>query len=292
MAHPKRLMLAFIAAMTVATAAPAQSPQGLPPGAAQAIAAQTGQATAPAAAAAQPAASTSTDAGYVMGPDDVIEVDVLGQPEFKTRARVRADGTIALPFLGTVPVRGETPVSFASDIAAKLRSGGYYANPIVNVEIASYASRYVVVLGEVASPGLQPVDRSYRVSEIIARAGGLKPSGAEYVILRRETGEELKLPFEKLAMGAAADDPVVNPGDKIYVPQMETFYVYGQIAAPGVYGIQDEMTLRKALARGGGLTPSGSEKRVKIFRNGTPVKANLEMPIQPGDVIVVGERLF
>lgn len=291
MAHPKRLLLTFIAALTAATAAPAQSPQGLPPAAAQAIAAQTGQASPPAATATQPT-STSTDAGYVMGPDDVIEVDVLGQPEFKTRARVRADGTIALPFLGTVQVRGETPISFATDVAAKLRSGGYYASPIVNVEIASYASRYVVVLGEVASPGLQPVDRAYRVSEIIARAGGLKPSGAEYIVLRRETGEELKLPFEKLAMGAAADDPVVNPGDKIYVPQMETFYVYGQIAAPGVYGIQGDMTLRKALARGGGLTPSGSEKRVKIFRNGTPVKAELEMIIQPGDVIVVGERLF
>lgn len=230
--------------------------------------------------------------GYMIGADDVIEIDVLGQPEFKTRSRVKADGTMPLPFLGSVPVSGKTSTGLAADIAGRLRAGGYYANPIVNVEIASYASRYVIVLGEVAQPGLQPVDRAYRVSEIIARAGGIRPSGADYVVVRREKGGELKLPFKKLAMGTAEDDPFVAPGDKVYVPAAETFYIYGQVNAPGVYPITDEMTLRKALARAGGISPNGSEKRIKIFHEGKPQAVELERNVQPGDVIVVGERLF
>ncbi len=281
MTYLKRLLALLI--MAAAGAAPALAQQ-LPP-------------AAPPPAAAAPAPTTSgavnpADSGYILGPDDVVEVDVLGQPEFKTRARIRSDGMIALPFIGTVQVRGKTPITFATDVGAQLRAGGYYSNPIVTVEIASYASRYVVVLGEVVQPGLQPVDRAYRVSEIIARAGGLKPSGADYIIVRREDGSELKLPFRQLAMGSEADDPVVGAGDKIYVPEAETFYIYGQINAPGVYGIQTGMTVRKALARGGGLTQAGSEKRVKIFRNGEPVKVEMELPIKSGDVIVVGERLF
>ena len=104
---------------------------------------------------------------------------------------------------------------------------------------------------------------------------------------------ELTIDGVDVATGGAAEDPVINPGDKLYVPQAQTFYVYGQIAAPGVYRLEADMSLRKAIARGGGLTPSGSEKRVKVFRDGKEIKRyDLNATIQPGDVVVVGERFF
>ena len=253
---------------------------------------------APAAAPAQAAEKTLTAQekqireGYVLGSDDIVEVDVLGQPEFKTRARIRANGTIALPFIGDIAATGLTSLTFGEAVAAKLRAGGYYSKPIVSVDIVGFASRYVVVLGDVTSPGLQPVDRAYRVSEVIARAGGMRESGADYVIVRKVDGGELRLPFEKLAAGDASEDPFVTPGDKIYVPAAELFYIYGQVNAPGAYPIKGGMTLRKGLARGGGLTASGSEKRVKVYHDGKEIKATLDREIQAGDVVVVGERLF
>jgi len=243
--------------------------------------------------AAAPVAGATGDTGYKIGADDIIEVDLLGQTDFKTRARVKADGTMSFPFIGTVNVQGETPVTLKRVVEGKLKAGGYYAQPIVNVEIVSFASRYVIVLGDVGAAGLQPVDRAYRVSEIIARAGGIRETGAEYVIVTRAGKADLKLPFDKLARGDEADDPFVEAGDKIFVPKAETYYIYGQIAAPGVFPIKEEMTLRKVIARSGGLTPSGSEKRIKLFHNGKQEKSvNLERIIQGGDVIVVGERFF
>jgi len=254
---------------------------------------QNAPATAPAqTATADPAMPTVAPAGYRIGADDVIEVDVLGQSDFKTRARVRSDGTVTLPYLGNVPVVGETAVSLADKLAAQLRAGGYYAKPIVSVEILGFVSNYVVVLGEVGTAGLQPIDRGYRVSEIIARAGGMKPSAGETVTLTHADGTTEKLIFEKLASGSTSDDPVVKPGDKIFVPTAERFYIYGQVNAPGVYAIRSDMTLRRALGQGGGLTPSGSQKKVKVFRNGEERKMNLDELLQPGDVIVVGERAF
>jgi polysaccharide biosynthesis/export protein len=232
-------------------------------------------------------------AGYVLGADDVVEVTVLGQPEFTTRARVKANGTIQLPFIGEQKLSGETALSLAPKIAEKLRSGGYYAKPVVNIEISSFASRYVVLLGAVAQAGLQPVDRDYRLSEIIARAGGLRETGADFVTLTRATGEQRNYAFSKLASGGPDDDPIVRPGDKIFVPEADLFYIYGQVNAPGVYPIKGgEMTVRKAIARGGGFNASGSAKRIKLFRDGEETKANLDMVIKPGDVFVVGERLF
>lgn len=245
----------------------------------------------PAAAMAAPAPQP-VDSGYVIGNDDMIEVSVLGAPDFTTRARVRADGTIALPYLGTVSVSGQTALSLGQMLAGRLRAAGIYANPVLNVEIVSFASRYVILLGEVASPGLQPVDRAYRVSEIIARAGGLRESGADFIVVTRANGTELKLPFEKLATGGEADDPLIQPGDKIFVPKAQTYYIYGQITSPGVYPIRGDMTLRKAIASGGGLTSMGSERRIKVFHDGREKKMTMDERVQPGDVIVVGERLF
>lgn len=281
----------MIAGATAAAAQPAGLPPGVPPQAAAQIQAQTAR---PAPKTPATAAEKDLDAGYVLGPDDTVEISVLGQPEFQTRARVRANGTIQLPFIGETNVSGETALTLAPKIADKLRAGGYYAKPVVNIEITGFSSRYVTLLGSIAQSGLQPVDRSYRLSEIIARAGGIRETGADFITLTRADGEQKNYSFEKLAAGGPEDDPVVNPGDKIYVPEADLFYIYGQVNAPGVYPIRGggQMTVRKAIARGAGFTAAGSPKRIKLYRDGQEQKADLDMVIKPGDVFVVGERAF
>ena len=57
----------------------------------------------PAQTAAAPAGSTD---GYQIGPEDVIEVDVLGQSDFRSRVKVKSDGTVPLPYIGSVQRAG------------------------------------------------------------------------------------------------------------------------------------------------------------------------------------------
>ncbi|ODT87857.1 polysaccharide biosynthesis/export family protein [Phenylobacterium sp. SCN 70-31] len=241
----------------------------------------------PAIAAAEPASSD-----YILGRDDAVQVGLLGRSDFGGRVRVQADGTIQLPFVGKIPAADKTTAEMADEIRNALKAGGYFADPVVTVEVVGYASRYVTVLGAVGSPGLIPMNRPYRLSELLARVGGVRESAAEHVIVRSETGEERRFLVRELATGGAAQDPYVAAGDKIYAPMAETFYIYGQINSPGVYPIQSGMTVRMALARGAGLTASGSDKKIEATRNGQKVKLQLSDQIQPGDVLVVGERLF
>lgn len=238
-------------------------------------------------------AAVSLADGYVLGPGDVLEVSVLGREEYKPRVQVQVDGTIQLPYINNIVAADKTVLQLREDIRRALTSGGYFNAPAVNITVVSYASRYVTVLGEVANPGIVPVDKAYRVSEIIARVGGLKDSGSDTIALRRETGEDIKLSLQSIATGDSSGDPIVNPGDKIFVPKAETFYIYGQVTAPGTYRVDQDMTLRMALARGGGLTSLGSEKKVKVFRNGERISGfKPEDRITGGDVVVVGERFF
>lgn len=278
----KNLVVGLCAAALASTAALAQPAAGVPPAAVS---------TPPVVpAVSTPLATVSSD--YVLGPEDVVEVDLLGRADFKTRAKLGGDGTIQLPLIGRIPAADRTARTLGDQVRKSLQDGGYFANPIVNVDVVSYASRYVTVLGAVGSPGLVPVDRVYRLSEIIARVGGIRETGADYVVLRRSNGPEQRLSVKALATGDTSQDPVIAPGDKIFSPVADLFYISGQINSPGSFPLLSDMTLRMAIARGGGLAASGSDKRVTVTRKGEKVKLGLGDMVEAGDVIVVGERLF
>jgi polysaccharide export outer membrane protein len=239
---------------------------------------------------AQPFGATQN---YILGPDDVLQIDALGRTDFSTRGRIAADGTLQLPFLGTFKVSGYTISQLRDVIAGALQKAGYFAHPIIQVEVASYASRYVTVLGNVVSPGLVPVDRAYHLSEILARVGGVREGGADYVILRSSGDSGRSLAIKDLATGDETLDPYVQPGDKIYSPSAPTFYIQGQVKAPGGYPLTPNMSLTMAIARGGGITDLGSTSNIKITRKSVEIRPkDLNVSVEPDDVINVGESWF
>lgn len=249
---------------------------------------------------AQPAPASTTPAGiadaastaYILGRDDVIEVGLLGRTDFTGRTRVQADGTIQLPLIGKLQVADRTTAEVSEMVRKALQTGGFFADPVVTVEVSGYASRYVTVLGYIGSPGLIPINRPYRLSEILARVGGVRDGGADHLIVTSASGEEKKWLVRDLATGGAATDPQVKAGDKIYAPPVENYYIQGQVRTPGAYPLASDSTVDIAIAKAGGLTESGSDKKVEVTRGGKKVKLDLSAKLEPGDVLKVGERLF
>jgi polysaccharide export outer membrane protein len=242
---------------------------------------------------AAPAETVEASQDYVLGPADVIEVDLLGQPDYTTKQRITEDGSIRLPMIGVVKAADKTVGQLSDEVAQKLKSGGFYAAPIVKIDVTSFGSKYMTVLGNFNSPGLVPIDHPYRLSEIVARAGGVKEGAADYVEYTPRHGQERKIQIAALAAGDTKDDPYVSPGDKLYSPPGDLVYVSGQVKAPGAYPITPGMTIRMALSRGGGATDQGTYSRVTLTRDGKKQgHVDLEQPVRSGDVLVVGERLF
>lgn len=270
------LVRAAVAVFSLILAMPATAQDGAPQ--------QTGAA---------PGAQLSLTEGYVLGPGDIVEVAVLGRDDYRARVQVQVDGTIQLPLINDVTAANRTVLQLRSEIQSALVGGGYFTSPAISVSVVSYASRYVTVLGEVATPGLVPIDRSYRVSEILARVGGHRPTAADVLTLSRADGTNVELDIAQVATGSGDSDPVVNPGDRIFIAPAAQFFIYGQVNAPGSYRVDRKMSIRMALARGGGLTSQGSERRVKVIRDGVELKSfDPNGLVLPGDTIVVGERFF
>lgn len=279
--HSLRTLLAAAFAVLAGSVAFAQQPP----------AAQT-PATAPTTTPAGVGLTDAASAAYVLGRDDVVDVSLLGRNDFGGRARVQADGTIQLPFIGKIAAVDHTTAELSDTIRKALQAGGFFSDPVVVVEVSGYASRYVVVLGQVGNPGLVPMNRPYRVSEVVARVGGIRETGADYLVITSVSGEEKRLRVSELATGGGDKDPFVKPGDKIFSPQAETFYIYGKVNSPGAFNLSSQMTVRMAIARGGGLAEGGSDKKIDVTRDGKKVKVKLDDPVKAGDVLVVGEKLF
>ena len=265
----------------------------------QVPAAAMAQATPPAAPARAPATTpqaTAVDSSYLLGPGDVIEIGLVGRADFGSRARVSTDGTIQLPMIGSIPAAQRTVLQLADDVRQALIKGGFYADPVVRTEVVGINSRYVTVLGNVGNPGLLPLDRNYRLSEILARVGGRTGNGADYIILTPASGgPSEKYSITQLASGGPDKDPLVHTGDKLFIPsaENEVFYISGQVNSPGAFPVTDVLTGRMAIDKGGGVNENGSEKKVKIVREGKPLKGiKLEDPVKVGDILTVGEKLF
>ena len=237
------------------------------------------------------AASGPSNPEYILGPEDVIDIEVVGQPD-KAHARIYSDGTVQLNLVGKISATGKTTRELGAEIAASLKAGGYYANPVINVEVSSFASRYVTVLGAVGSPGLVPINRPYRLSELLARVGGVHPDAADYVIVTPENGKEQHFSIENLATGGASEDPYVAPGAKVFAPTADVFYITGQVNAPGTFTLKSGMTVRQAIARAGGLKESGTDNGVQVTRGEKKIKLKVGDPVLANDVLMVRERLF
>lgn len=293
----RTLQILTVATLALSAFAPAYAQT--PPASAQAPepAAPAGEPAkdAPAAPDATASSAVSVDQSFVLGVGDVVDVGVIGRSDFNSRQRVTPEGTIVLPLLGRVKALGLTTAELAQQTQDALVKGAFYSNPVVRVEVSGVASRYVTVLGNVASPGLMPLDRTYHLSDIIARVGAHAGEGANFVILTRSDGTSKKYSIEDLATGGGAADPLMMAGDKLYVPAAtaEVFYLSGQVKSPGAIPMGKDITVREAIAKAGGLTDMGSDKKVKIFRKNVEVKGvKLDTKLEPGDIVQVGERLF
>ena len=173
-------------------------------------------------------------------------------------------------------------------IASELKKGKYLNNPQVTVALTTLRSRQVSVLGQVARPGRVPLDDSARLTDVIAAVGGIGPTGADQVTVIRN-GENKKV--------GLTDNFTLQSGDTVVVERAPVFYVYGEVPRGGAYRLEPNMTVMQAIVAGGGITPRGSDRRLKLRRATADGKwvetdVSLQEPIRADDVIYVREALF
>jgi polysaccharide export outer membrane protein len=153
-------------------------------------------------------APVAHDAAYRLDAGDKLRVVVYGQEGLTNTYAIDAAGSITMPLIGSVPARGRTPATLASEISAKLRNG-YIREPSVAVEIESY--RPFFILGEVQAPGQYPYVPNMSVESAVAIAGGFSPRALRDRVTLTHTDNSGSM-RTVVPLGTA-----VSPGDTVQV---------------------------------------------------------------------------
>lgn len=154
-----------------------------------------------------------------LGPDDVFEVRVYGEPELTGIYRVSAEGAIDVPLIGRQVVRGLTTAQVADVLTDRLRA--YLKAPQVTVFLKEVHSKKVVLIGQVRSPGTINFVEGMTLEQAVSMVGGLTPMAArERVrVTRVQSGkaETLIVNFKAIAEGSQSF--YLQPGDTVSVDE-------------------------------------------------------------------------
>lgn len=249
-----------------------------------------------------PAAAIADDAREVLGPGDTVRVTVFQNAELSGDLRLSERGSIVMPLIGEVALAGQTPLEAGTTIAARYSKGRFLVNPQVSVSLLTVKSRQVSVLGRVARPGQYPLENpGMRLTDVLALAGGIAEGGDSRVVaMTTRDGVPKRIEVDVTAMvqrGDMAQNLEMQAGDTIFVPEAAMFYVSGEVQRAGGYRLAEDTTVRSAIAMGGGLTPRGTLRGLRIHRrlpDGSIKKldARLTDKVEAGDVIEVREGFF
>ena len=236
------------------------------------------------------AGAAAAQAGEKLGVGDAVRVTVFQQPDLTTETRIGENGSITMPLVGQIKLAGMNIAAAGNQIADALKRGKYLNNPQVNVALTTLRSRQVSVLGMVARPGRYALDEtSSQLADVIAAAGGVLPTGSEKVAVTKN-GKESRVEL----LGKAFP---LQGGETVYVERAPMFYIYGEVTRAGAYRVEPNMSVMQAIAAGGGITPRGSDRRLKLRRAAADGKwvetdVSLQERVRADDVIYVKEALF
>jgi len=243
---------------------------------------------------------------YKIGPGDTLEISLWeGTTQKKEDILVRPDGKISFGFIEDLYIGGLTASELDRKLTHYLKE--YVKEPRIDVVVKNYNSKFVRVMGALASngggaedegrgggPGVYNLKGKSTALEIITRAGGpTQNANLKNVSFRRKRGDSRSLNLYKaILQGDQSQNPVLDDGDLVFLPTLsETgsrVYIFGEVNKPGAYTFAgSEIRLLDIISEAGGATVNASEDETRVVR-GDPTKpeiiaANVRSLVEGGD---------
>ena len=158
---------------------------------------------------------------YIIGPEDILNINVWNEPQLSLSVPVRTDGKISLPLIHDIHVVNLTPLELKEELTKRFAE--YVENPTVSVIVEQVNSLKIFVVGNVNTPGVFDVKREVNVLQAISMAGGFTEwaKKRKIKIFRKHGGVEkvIKINYNKIISGKNPELNIpLQPGDTIVVP--------------------------------------------------------------------------
>ncbi len=172
----------------------------------------------------------AVDEDYRISAGDMIEFQIIEEPDTFIAQRVTLSGELPLPMIGVVKVAGLTLREAEVKLCDLYIAGNYFITPQVILIVQEYSDRSISILGEVAKPEQIPFpveSETLGIVRAITLAGGLtRTARADRIEITRRTPdgteEHYTVNFRSFVSGRAQDRVrqfQLLPGDIVYVPE-------------------------------------------------------------------------
>ncbi|MGD8536728.1 MAG: polysaccharide biosynthesis/export family protein [Candidatus Aminicenantes bacterium] len=241
--------------------------------------------------------------GYLIGPEDVLSVEVWNQPDISREVVVNDNGDINIPPVRKLSVIGLTISQLEEKLSKALSK--YIIDPIVFVSIKEYNSQRVTVLGETKT-GMYTLKRRTTLVEFLGQIGGTTDNADTFHIklIKKDRRVFIYDLNDLIDNPQKSESIVVSGGDTVYVPPLEfnKVYVLGEVKNPQIVTIKGKLTVIDAITEAGGFTRDAVRKSVMIIRgelgsqegirinarqilNKGDISQNIDL--EPGDIVFV-----
>ena len=239
-------------------------------------------------ASSQPAPDPSlknNTAGFL--PGDLITVRMFDFPELggPLSVHVDADGSIRLPYAGTIQAVGLRPDALQKAIVEALKSRGIVKEPAVTVETINATNLNVTVMGQVLTPKTVPLFAAAPLAYVLGQVGGVTGLASPHLtIIHYGDRAPTSVEWDPETADSKVLNTMVEPGDIINVSARGVYFIEGEVNRPGIYplagainvgnvtpiaglGVVKTVTLLQALAQAGGITQIAARSKMHILRS-------------------------
>lgn len=160
--------------------------------------------------------------GYLVGPEDVLEISVWKEEGLQKEVLVRPDGRLSFPLIGEIEAAGKSVGQLTTEITKRLTN--FLANPVVSIGVLKVSGNKIYVIGKVNKPGEFASGRYINVMQALTMAGGLNPyaKSGEILILRNASSgatESMPFNYDLVIAGKSLEQNVMlRNGDVVVVP--------------------------------------------------------------------------
>jgi polysaccharide biosynthesis/export protein len=238
---------------------------------------------------------TPLEESYLIGPEDLLDIEAYNIDELKKTVRVNSQGDIALPLVGILNIKGLTTAEAEQLIAKKLDK--YVQETVVTVFVREYKSQRISVIGAVKKPSVFAITGQRYLLDMLMVAEGLDRDAGNIAYVIRPTlktnpngrAETIVIDLDELIMkGNFSLNIPVFAGDIVNVPKGGVFFVDGSVRMPGVFTLKGKTNLAQAISMAQGVSPIADLTEVRIYRDNG--KGDRDIIIVDYDEIMSGSK--
>ena len=222
----------------------------------------------------EPQMNIATPQNYVIGPGDVVIVDVYGDTQKSMQLNVSPDGSVVVPDYGPINVSGLSVSSAQNRIRKSL--GSYYSSSEIKVTLGQTRTITINVMGEVKVPGTYTLSALATVFHALYMAGGISDLGTLRAIKVYRQGRLISTidVYEFIFNGRLAGNVRLTDNDVIQVGTYESIVdISGRVKRPMAYELRKNESISTLLKYSGGFASDAYKQSLRVLRKNGRMKS-------------------